>query len=155
MSAPIVSGVIALWLQADPTLTRERIMDIIARTSRQPDPELDYPNNYYGYGEIDAYRGLLYLLGIDGIADLSHQQPTRATFSIDAQGSVTIHLVAPAPRPFSIQVYSTAGQRLATHWLAAGQCQYSFSLAHLPHGVYALQLNGGGNGFIGSTLLRR
>ena len=131
------------------------VMDVLRATCRRPDPSLTYPNNLYGYGEIDAYRGLLYLLGIDGIADRSHQQPTRATFSIDAQGSVTVHLAAPASRPFSIQVYSTAGQRLATPQFATGQCQYTFSLAHLPHGIYALQLNGGNDGFTGSTLVRR
>lgn len=155
MAAPVVTGVIALWLQARPDLSPADVMDVLRATCRRPDPSLTYPNNLYGYGEIDAYRGLLYLLGIDGIADLSHQQPTRATFSIDAQGCVTVHLAAPASCPFSIQVYSTAGQRLATHRFAVGQCQYTFSLAHLPHGIYALQLNGGNDGFTGSTLVRR
>lgn len=155
MAAPVVAGVIALWLQARPDLSPADVMDVLRATCRRPDPSLTYPNNLYGYGEIDAYRGLLYLLGIDGIADLSHQQPTRATFSIDAQGCVTVHLTAPASCPFSIQVYNTAGQRLATHQFAAGQCQYTFSLAHLPHGIYALQLNGGNDGFTGSTLVRR
>ena len=155
MAAPVVAGVIALWLQARPDLSPADVMDVLRATCRRPDPSLTYPNNLYGYGEIDAYRGLLYLLGIDGIADLSHQQPTRATFSIDAQGCVTIHLAAPASRPFSIQVYSTAGQRLATHRFATGQRQYTFSLALLPHGIYALQLNGGNDGFTGSTLVRR
>lgn len=67
MSTPVVSGCIALWLQAKPDLTREEIIDIFAHTSRHYDPLIAYPNNCYGHGEIDAYRGLLYLLGIDGI----------------------------------------------------------------------------------------
>lgn len=62
MSAPVVTGVIALWLQADPTLTPARCLDIIARTSHHYDPSLSYPNNLYGYGEIDAYEGLKLVL---------------------------------------------------------------------------------------------
>lgn len=69
MSSPIVGGILALWMQACPKLTREKAMETIAQTSHRHDPELDYPNNIYGYGEIDAAAGLQYLLrnyaGID------------------------------------------------------------------------------------------
>lgn len=67
MSAPIVAGIIALWLQAKPTLTKDEIIDVFAHTAKQTDTELTYPNNEYGYGEIDAYAGLLYILSLEGI----------------------------------------------------------------------------------------
>lgn len=59
----------------DLTLTTERIKDVIAHSSRQPDSGLTYPNNQYGYGEIDAYKGLLYLLNLTAIEELSDHQP--------------------------------------------------------------------------------
>ena len=65
MACPVVAGTIALWLQAVPTLTREDIIGVFSRTCRKPDETLTYPNNVYGHGEIDAYRGLLDILGID------------------------------------------------------------------------------------------
>lgn len=52
-------NIVALWLQADPTLTPDRIKDIISKTSRQYDDTLKYPNNIYGHGLIDAYAGML------------------------------------------------------------------------------------------------
>lgn len=58
MSAPIVTGIIALWLQANPRLTPADCLDIIAKTSTHYDASLSYPNNYYGYGQIDAAAGL-------------------------------------------------------------------------------------------------
>ena len=73
MACPVVAGVIALWLQAKPDLTREEIIDAFSHSCRQPDESLTYPNSEYGYGEIDAYRGLLYLLGIDGIKNIDRQ----------------------------------------------------------------------------------
>ena len=62
MSAPVVTGVIALWLQADPRLTPQECLDVISKTSRHTDESLAYPNNVYGYGEIDAEAGLKLIL---------------------------------------------------------------------------------------------
>ena len=69
MASPIVGGIIACWMQAFPRLSYQDAMEAIAATSRQPDPELSYPNNYYGYGEIDAEAGLQYLFNKYGMED--------------------------------------------------------------------------------------
>ena len=61
MSCPMVSGVIALWLQVCPTLTPEQIKDVFAHTCTHYDESLDYPNNDYGWGEIDALAGIEYI----------------------------------------------------------------------------------------------
>lgn len=73
MATPVVAGVIALWLQAKPDLTPAEAIEALRHTCRRPDPSLAYPNNEYGHGEIDAYRGLLYLIGADGIEKISRQ----------------------------------------------------------------------------------
>lgn len=69
MSSPIVGGIIACWMQAFPRLSYQDAMEAIAATSRHPDPDLSYPNNYYGYGEIDAEAGLQYLFDKYGETD--------------------------------------------------------------------------------------
>ena len=73
MSAPVVTGSIALWLQADPTLTPADCLEIFAKTCTHYDTSLTYPNNFYGYGQIDVAAGLREVLrrkatGIDDIA---------------------------------------------------------------------------------------
>lgn len=92
MACPVATGIIALWLQADPSLTKERIIDIIAKTSRQPDAALSYPNDHYGYGEIDAYRGMLEVLGLTGISDISTTPLHTATVRPDGAGNIIITL---------------------------------------------------------------
>ena len=84
MSAPVVTGTIALWMQADQTLTTEKIKDIMAHSSRQPDNTLTYPNNQYGYGEIDAYEGLKYMKGLTGIESItpSHSQEKEILYDL-------------------------------------------------------------------------
>ena len=150
MSSPAVAGSVALWMQADPTLTTAKIKEIIAATSRQPDGELNYPNNQYGYGEIDAYRGLCYVLGVDKIEGVSMAQPMRAHFRLkDGVLSVCFdatmsHLTE---KPL-LRVYTTDGRLLMTAH------DTHIDLSQLPHGVYAVQLNTGQKATTGSTLIR-
>lgn len=57
MSSPAVAGIFALWLQADPTLDRDRILDIAQKTARRDMNDLNNPRWGSG-GAIDAYAGL-------------------------------------------------------------------------------------------------
>lgn len=61
MAAPVVTGIVALWLQVCPTLTPDQIKDVIAHTATHYDESLTYPNNYYGWGQIDALAGVEYI----------------------------------------------------------------------------------------------
>ena len=58
MSSPVVAGAIALWLQAYPRLTPQDCLEVFRKTCTQYDTSLSYPNNWYGYGEINIYAGL-------------------------------------------------------------------------------------------------
>lgn len=81
MATPVAAGIVALWLQARPTLTPDEVKDIIAHTSKHYDDSMTtWPNNDYGYGEIDAEAGLKYLHGNyfepsdvnkDGVTDIN------------------------------------------------------------------------------------
>lgn len=79
MACPVVAGVVALWLQACPTLTPDDVLHIIATTSTHYDAMLTYPNNEYGYGQIDAVAGLRYIVATSireiPAADASHKAP--------------------------------------------------------------------------------
>lgn len=152
MSCPVVAGIIALWLEAKPDLTPEDVLGVISRTSRRPDGALTYPNNEYGYGEIDAYRGLLDILGLDGIDGLSASHtPAAVSF---AQGVLRVVLSEPLAAAFSLRVYSLDGRLRQQVSFPSGQRAYECSLAGLPAGVYAVQLDGP-IAVTGSTLIRR
>jgi hypothetical protein len=157
MSTPAVGGAIALWLQAKPTLTPEEVMDVIAHTSSHYDESLSYPNNEYGYGQIDVYRGLLYILGIDGIEGLSQHQPKALSILPVGQGSVQLRFEGDDSLPahsFSVRVFNTSGQLVGSHQLTGGSKEYTVDLSSLPHGVYAIQVTTGQVQTTGSTLVR-
>ena len=151
MACPAAAGAIALWLQAKPDLTPEEVMGVIQRTSHHFDSSLDYPNNLYGYGEIDVYRGLLDILGIDKIEAVSPQQ-TPARISL-GNGCLTVVLPASFQESLRLRLYNMSGTLVKTTTLEQGQTTYTIPLEHLAAGVYAVQLDGHAS-VRGSTLIR-
>ena len=146
MATPITTGVIALWLQAKPDLTPEDIMGVIQRTSHQPDPEFSGydKNNYYGWGEIDAYEGLLDILGVGtAVPELSKHQPAGIAFRLEGHTLYIDGLETDGQLP--IVVYDLSGKPVFRGDASSG----IVSLPALPAGVYAVQL-----GKKGSTLIR-
>lgn len=77
MSSPVVAGAIALWLQAYPRLTPQDCLEVFRKTCTQYDTSLSYPNNWYGYGEINIYAGLKEVLRMAkaGIVQHENSQP--------------------------------------------------------------------------------
>ncbi len=151
MSTPIVAGTIALWLQANPRLTRDDIMGVLQRTSKKPESTLDYPNNLYGFGEIDAYRGLLDILGLTAIEALSLNQPAGVTMTIN-EGKLTVALPHSTTAPLTLTVYSTAGVQLMQTVIPANTVNFTIPMTAQTKGVYAVQLSGAD--FKGSQLIR-
>lgn len=147
MSTPVVAGVIALWLQAKPDLTREEIIDVFSHTSRTPVDTLTYPNYQYGYGEIDAYRGLLYLLGFDRIEAISPHQPQHPLFRQKGNSLCVEETVMEG----TISIYNLAGQLLLRRSLIPG---ITIDLSTLPAGIYAVQTSTASTTTTGSTLIR-
>ena len=140
MATPAVGGAIALWLQAKPDLTPAEALDVIARTSRHNDPSLSYPNNEYGYGEIDVYHGLLDILGLTAIENIS-VRPTQARITI-TRNTLNIDLGTPLSGTARLSLYDLKGQRLLHQALPVGQSRCQLLLPTLPQGVYAVQIDG-------------
>lgn len=150
MSSPVVAGAVALWLQACPTLTPQQVMEVIAHTSSHPDASLSYPNNDYGYGQIDVYKGLLYVLhtlGIDGISD---HQPSGVSI-VPRAGGADVTFSVPLRREASVAVYALNGQRLVSTSVAAG-CEQTF--VALPSSLCIIQVNGDSDRNSGSVIIR-
>lgn len=79
MSSPVVAGTIALWLQAYPRLTPQDCLEVFRKTCTQYDTSLSYPNNWYGYGEINIYAGLKELLQMAKAGIVQHENSQTCT----------------------------------------------------------------------------
>lgn len=153
MSSPIVGGAIALWLQANPNLTRDDVKRIISKTSRPLDAQLQISNNQWGYGEIDVYRGLLSVLQLDGIKEISTHQPRQARMSIH-NGELSIIFDENATQDFSIHIFTIGGIKVMSRRLKQGSDRYAIDVKQLPRGIYAIQLTGSKE-ITGSMLLEK
>ena len=154
MSTPVVAGIIALWLQANPTLTPDDIRGILQRTCQHPEAQLSYPNNLYGYGEIDAYKGLLDILGIDGIKELSHHQP-RSVRVTAKDGLMHLQFDNKTSEPILLSIYATSGTLVHRQWLKPTSQEMTIPLPVRSNGIYAIQLTSQDKAVTGSQLVRR
>ena len=94
MAAPVITGILALWMQANPQLTVNEIREIMQATCINDewttDIEMIPSHNKVqaGYGKIDCLAGLKKILGITGIETVmpdGHREATPATmYSVDA-----------------------------------------------------------------------
>ncbi len=154
MSTPVVAGIIALWLQANPHLTREDIIGIFSRTCRHPEDGLTYPNNRYGYGEIDGYRGLLDILGLTGVESISQYHPKSVEITLSG-GQLHLQFTEIPRLPVTVSVYSTSGVLLWKQQIQPSQTDTMMPLPMLSSGIYAIQLTSAERGVTGSQLVRK
>jgi hypothetical protein len=145
MATPIAAGIIALWLQAAHdkgiTLTIDKVKDII-KESTETDEFTQKAGIRAGYGKLNAYKGLLKVLGLPtAISELSQHQPQGMTFRI-ADGRL---YAEGAEDGTAVTLYNLSGTIVRQSQVAGG----AVSLDGLQPGVYAVQI-----GRLGSTLIR-
>jgi len=92
MACPAAAGIIALWLQACPTLTTAGVKDVLEQTSRT-DSYTEADPDRFGYGKIDALAGIKYLLESDqydttGITEINASNPCFDGKIYDLNGRV-------------------------------------------------------------------
>ncbi len=154
MASPYVAGVIALWLEANPNLTHADIEKILEKTSYKLQGARNVWTKQEGYGRINAYEGLKMALKMANI-DLTTGQPI-------SDKPTSIERVSGSAQPVTLQgdkdewkVLFNNPERTATlsfltldgrvalqrslQQIIQGQ-EETFSLAHLPSGVYLLRV---------------
>jgi len=157
MSSPVVGGAIALWLQAKPDLTPAEALETIRLTSHQPDASLTYPNTLYGHGEINVYRGLLHLLGISAIAEVSTTPVQSLRPLASPSGTLRLQAAATPRQTLTLRLYALGGQQLATWSVAPAQWHDRVLTLPLPataSGIVALQADSDEPALSGSLLIR-
>ena len=94
MATPVTSGIVALWMQANPTLTTNKILSVLKKTCVNDEFTTNValiPSGnkvQAGWGKIDCLAGLKEILGTTGIETIGmdgHREATPSTmYSVDA-----------------------------------------------------------------------
>lgn len=141
MACPAVTGIIALWLEADPTLTMDEIKEIIALTAKKTDDMVDEDPEQVGAGLIDAYEGLKEVLrrkqGADGIQQISADENRLV---VSAAGHRKVNVFVAGEKSLNMEVFNVSGARVAQA-KALGD-EGTIDLTGLAKGTYVIRVNG-------------
>ncbi|HMC97565.1 MAG TPA: S8 family serine peptidase, partial [Flavobacteriales bacterium] len=139
MSAPAVTGIVALMLEADPTLTPADIKDIIKTTARTDSHTGTIPvggSTQWGMGKINAYHAVVQALGLVSVPEVAD----HAVTTWPNPATSTLNMLADFPAgPVRITVTDMTGR------IVFAQQQLTAPLITLDtrtwaSGVYSLRL---------------
>ncbi|MCB0771444.1 MAG: S8 family peptidase [Flavobacteriales bacterium] len=140
MSAPAVTGVVALMLEADPTLTPAEVKEIIKLTARTDVHTGGIPpegSTRWGMGKVNAYRAILQVMGTVGSEGLGEEDimlwPNPVTDVVNVMSSFT--------GPLRILVSDVTGRTMIQEGRNAGSF-ITLSTVGWPSGMYHIRLIG-------------
>lgn len=141
-ATPVVTGTLALWLQACPDLTPEDVREVLSRTAVRDGYTGDTPGNTWGYGKLDAWGGLKEVLKLSSLQ--SHRNDTREPATLIRRGKAYSLLIAEGMENAKVDIYDISGRKAASvpgREIAAGD---EIPLPQLPDGIYVISLTGNG-----------
>ena len=134
MASPFAAGVVALWLEADPTLKVSDVKDIIAKTSTT-DLMINSEIEKWGAGKINALEGLKEVLSrkSDGVDDVIADVEKALVTTTDGRN---YEIFVPGAKKVEATVYSLAGLGVAA--ATADNNTLALNAGNVAPGVYLL-----------------
>jgi len=148
MATPAVTGTIALWLEANPKLTYDQLLEIFKQTGRRSTSltgaaDENGWNAKAGYGKIDAYEGLKLALEYAKNSGISETATNSATPVSLSYGSDKLRVLFNNNETFAnIQLFSAEGRLVKAQHLDNPRCaeEAVISYAGLTPGIYLVNI---------------
>ncbi|MBI2429376.1 MAG: S8 family peptidase [Ignavibacteriales bacterium] len=147
MASPHVAGLVALMLQAKPTLTAAQIRSALRSTSRTDGNVGTVPNAQWGYGKVDAQAVLQNILSVRLESEIVPKKfILNQNYPNPFNPSTKISFSIPSRAVATVKVYSVLGEEIASlvnEELAAGEYSTQFDASQLSSGMYFYTLSAG------------
>lgn len=110
MACPYATGVVALWLEADPTLTFNDVRDIMAKTAITTDGMVE-PTVKWGKGKLNALAGIKEVIarGSSGVDGITVGNDTDNAIITSADGGKSHTVFMPGASSLTLELYTLAG----------------------------------------------
>jgi len=140
MASPCASGIIAMLLQLNATLTPDSVKAILDSTAIKDiytGTISAAGSNVWGHGKINAYGGVKHIvaesvesINIDPLDCILYPNPNKGMFTIDYKSSIAEQL--------KIELFNNSGQVITTqYWnVIAGNNSKQYNLSSFAKGVY-------------------
>lgn len=135
MSSPFVAGVVALWLQADPTLTVDKVKEAMKATAIQDEFTAKNPQRW-GCGKINALGGLKYILETGAVNNVKSENDILIT----SVGNNCYEVFSPAGN-IRAELFNLSGMLVASETSADNSL--TVSAENAAPGVYVLRATSG------------
>jgi subtilisin family serine protease len=137
MASPVVAGIIALWLEKDPTLNTIEVLSLIAQNSikdQYTEQDLNTPNYLWGNGKIDAYQSLVTLTNkyFETLDYFIYPNPTSSSIYISMDFEFA-------------KIYDLNGKEIIK------STSKTIDLSELPSSIYLLRLYDNSNKVLGTS----
>ena len=137
MACPVVAGGIALWLEADTTLTLADVKDIISKTSLRDADVNDDPR--WGYGKFDALAGLKEVLRRNGMG-IGSVASDNSQLLVTSDDLRHFNVFLGGARQMDVMVYDVAGKEVGR--FAAQGDEVEIDASGWSAGSYVVRANG-------------
>jgi len=146
MATPMVTGILALWLEAKNDLTPADIRTILQQTSISDSYTGTIPitgSNTWGFGKIDALNGIISCLKIAELQKIQSSNENYFIYPNPVIGSLTI-LFGKRDSNIVVTLYSTNGQKVFTKQIGDVSIaqEININLPDISAGVYIVTVNG-------------
>jgi minor extracellular serine protease Vpr len=140
MSAPVVTGIIALMLSANPQLSPSQIKGIFQTTSITDNYTGITPNNTWGWGKVNAYSAIRKIVvSVTEENILPKSYALNQNYPNPFNPTTTIEFDIPEKTNVKLVVYDILGREVETlidKELEPGKYKLNFTATNLPSGVY-------------------
>lgn len=140
MSAPFVTGTVALMLEANPDLTPQQAKAIIEQSAKTTDYMGQLPNNTYGYGLLNSLECVKNTVGQSAVESITEESSVAKARAWNEGSELFIALPSLAANA-TAQIYTTTGQQVASFKLSRQLS--SFRCDEWANGVYIVQICNG------------
>lgn len=137
MACPMVSGIVALWLQADPTLGFEDVMAVINSTSVTDRYTRKAPERF-GAGKIDALAGIKKVLDDKAGVGTILADDERNFIITPVDGGYNVYVAGESA--INVDVYDMAGRVVAR--ASADGNNVDVATSQLSKGIYVISATG-------------
>lgn len=139
MSSPAFAGSIALWLQANPKLTIDEVIEIATMTATNDQQTATTGNSVqWGAGKFNALAGLKEVLKRVGVNDIRIDEQG---ILVTPAGAKAYEISVPGAKNINVRLVSMTGAIIRD--INATGDTYALDLTDTPAGVYVLSINNG------------